>query len=60
MELVKGIFQETVANSHAQDFSVILISFPNEIEDGSLFLLKKSARNPASASLDMITKLGGA
>lgn len=60
LQLVKSIFDETVANSGAEHLSVILISFPSEIEDRSLFLLGKTARNPAWAILDIITKLEGA
>jgi len=57
LDLVRKIFDQTIANIDQEHLSVALLSIPEEIEDRTLFLLGQTGVNPAYAISKVIRKL---
>lgn len=57
LDLVKKIFDQTVAGSDQDHISVALLSVPEAIEDRTSFLFNETDTNPAFAISDIILKL---
>ena len=49
IDLVRKIFDQTIAKSDQEHLSINLLSFPKDIEERTLFLLSKITVNPAHA-----------
>lgn len=54
LDVFKKIIEETVASTDQQHLPVMLMSYPNLIEDRTKFLLGQSTVNPAQALADII------
>lgn len=57
LDLVKKIFDQTIAQSDQEHLPVILISLPAEIEDRTEFLLRNSGNNPARSISAILQQL---
>ncbi len=57
LDLVRKIFDQTIASIDQEHLSVALLSIPKEIEDRTLFLLGQTGVNPAYAIFRVIRKL---
>ena len=57
IDLAGKIFDQTIAKSDQEHLSVILLSFPKDIEERTLFLLGKITVNPAHAIFKIIRRL---
>lgn len=57
LDLVRKIFDQTLAQSDQEHLSVVLLSVPEAIEDRTSFLLRGTDENPAFALCDVIRKL---
>ncbi len=57
IDLAGKIFDQTIAKSDQEHLSVILLSFPKDIEERTLFLLGKTTTNPAHAIFKIIRRL---
>ncbi len=57
LDLVRKIFDNTVASSDQDHLPVILISLPAAIEDRTEFLLQNSGKNPGPSILSVLNKL---
>lgn len=60
IDLVKKIFDQTVATTDQDHLPVILMSLSEEIEDRTAFLLGQSDRNPAHSMFRVLQKLSAA
>jgi aspartate racemase len=60
IDLVRKIFDQTVARRDQEHLPVLLMSLPEEIEDRTAFLLGRSSRNPAHALVEVLRKLSQA
>ncbi len=60
LDLVRKIFDQTIASSDPEHLSVILLSEPSLIPDRSAFLLGSANRNPAVPILALLKKLEAA
>lgn len=59
LDLVTKIFDQTITRNDQGHLPVALLSFPNQIEDRTEFLIGKSEINPAHAISDIIVQLEG-
>jgi aspartate racemase len=57
IDLIKKIRNQTDAKTDQEHLSIVLLSFPQEIEDRTDFILGKTKINPAYAICDVISKL---
>jgi aspartate racemase len=60
IDLVKKIFDQTLATKDQDHLPVILMSLSADIEDRTAFLLGQSDRNPAYAIIEVLKKLSAA
>lgn len=57
LDLVRKIFDQTIARSDQEHLPVLLFSLPDEIEDRTGFLLGHSGRNPADSIVEILRRL---
>ena len=60
LDLVRKIFDQTVASSDQDHLPVFLISLPADIEDRTEFLLRNSGKNPGHSISSILKKLEAA
>lgn len=60
LDLVRKIFDQTIADRDQQHLPVMLFSFPGEIADRPAFLLQNAPENPGEAIGDIMVRLARA